>query len=52
MASCLFEASVDLAHLLPDPPDPVELYNRFMGFARQFVIGTPRRPGRRKWFEP
>ncbi len=52
MASCLCEASVDLARLLPAPPDPVELYGRFMGFARQLALNRSRNPGRSRDDQP
>ncbi|MET8250549.1 flavin reductase [Micromonospora sp. NPDC005197] len=50
MASCMVEASADLVRLLPDPPDPAELYARFMGFARHLAMNRPRNLGHFNWF--
>ncbi|MBQ1017744.1 flavin reductase [Micromonospora sp. D93] len=45
MASCMVEAGIDLAELMPERPDPVALYGRFMGFVRHLAVNRHRNAG-------
>ncbi|MET8083143.1 flavin reductase [Micromonospora sp. NPDC005197] len=46
MADCLGEATRDLCGLYPEPPNPVEMYARFLGWVRHLAINRFRNAGR------
>lgn len=41
LADLLGEASRDLSRLYPNPPDPVQLYGRFLGWVRRLRVERP-----------
>ncbi|MFI2710848.1 flavin reductase [Micromonospora sp. NPDC018662] len=42
MAELLNEATADLTRLCPNPPDPVALYGRFLGWVRRLTVDRSR----------
>ncbi|MET7864890.1 flavin reductase [Micromonospora taraxaci] len=45
MAHCMVEATADLARLMPEPPDPVTTYGRFLGWVRHLAVNRARHGG-------